>query len=117
MTANIWEYGHGQDDWGNDRLVGYKVEAADGSIGKIDKTNAETGAQCLIVDTGPWIFGQKVMLPAGMVERVDHTDEKVYVTATQDQVKNAPEFQETSATDAAYRERLSNHYSGRDTTF
>lgn len=62
-------------------LSGYGVEARDGSIGKVDEATYDTGSSYLIVDTGPWIFGKKVMLPAGVVLRVDTADEKVYVTA------------------------------------
>jgi hypothetical protein len=117
MTSNMWEYGHGQDDWANNRLVGYKVEAIDGNIGKIDETTAETGAQCVVVDTGPWIFGQKVMLPAGLIDRVDHDNEKVYVSADKDRVKNSPEFTDSSRTDDSYRQNLGDYYnSPRGTT-
>jgi hypothetical protein len=114
MTANMWEYGHGQDDWASDRLIGYKVEAVDGSIGKIDKTSAETGANTLVVDTGPWIFGQKVMLPAGLIQRVDHDSEKVFVGTDKDQVKNSPEYREDSADSSVYRQSLGDYY-GRST--
>ena len=47
-------------------LSGYHVEALDGSIGKIDEATYEVGKSFIIVDTGPWIFGRKVMLPAGV---------------------------------------------------
>ena len=47
-------------------LTGFSVEALDGSIGKIDEASNEVGASYLVVDTGPWIFGKKVMLPAGV---------------------------------------------------
>ena len=50
-------------------LTGYYVEALDGSIGKIDETSTDVNRSYLIVDTGPWIFGKKVMLPAGVVQR------------------------------------------------
>ena len=45
-------------------MVGYDVEAVDGSIGKGDDATYELGACYVVVDTGPWIFGKKVMLPA-----------------------------------------------------
>src|SRR5215211_9300326 len=73
-------------------LVGYSVEARDGGIGKIDEATGEAGRSQLIVDTGPWIFGKKVLLPAGVVERVDLDTETAYVSLTKDQIKNAPEF-------------------------
>ena len=46
------------------------------------------------MDTGPWIFGRKVMLPAGVVERIDTVEKKIYVDRTKDQIKNSPEFDE-----------------------
>ena len=76
-------------------LVGYKVEAADGSIGKIDETSNEAGAAYVVVDTGPWIFGKKRLIPAGVIERIDADAELVYVGMTKDQIKNAPDFDDT----------------------
>ena len=73
-------------------LSGYSVEALDGSIGKIDKATYEAAQSLLIVDTGPWIFGRKVMIPAGIVDRVDEADEKVWVNRTKEQIKDAPEY-------------------------
>ena len=75
-------------------FIGYGVEALDGSIGKVDEATYDAGSAYIVVDTGPWIFGKKVMLPAGTIQRVDHEDEKILVSRTKDQIKNAPEFEE-----------------------
>ena len=66
----------------------------------------------VIVDTGPWIFGRKVMLPAGTVERVDWNDKTVYVDRTKDQIKDSPELGEKGMTDRSYRDRLGTYYGG-----
>jgi hypothetical protein len=76
-------------------LVGYSVEATDGGIGKIDESSVDAGRAYVVVDTGPWIFGKKRMIPAGVIERVDDADEKVYVRLTKDQIKDAPDFEES----------------------
>jgi hypothetical protein len=91
-------------------LVGYKVEATDGGIGKIDSASQEVNSSYLVVDTGPWIFGKKVMLPAGVVNHVDHDEQKVYVDRSKDQIKAAPEFDELGHTDPAYRDKLGGYY-------
>ncbi|WP_433348076.1 PRC-barrel domain-containing protein [Micromonospora sp. CA-111912] len=91
-------------------LVGYKVEATDGSIGKIDSASHEVGSSYLVVDTGPWIFGKKVMLPAGTVNHVDHDERKVHVDRDKDQIKAAPEYDENSHSDPAYRDKLGGYY-------
>ena len=94
-------------------LSGLSVEATDGSIGKVDEATNEVGASYIVVDTGPWIFGKKVMLPAGVIESVDLDSETVYVNRTKDEIKNAPEFDESRRTDAAYRDELGTYY-GRE---
>ena len=91
-------------------LVGFSIEATDGGIGKIDEGTEEMGRTHLIVDTGPWIFGKKVMLPAGVVDRVDLDTETVFVRCSKDQIKNAPEFEPETKQDEAYRDRLGGYY-------
>jgi hypothetical protein len=107
-TLDIWSYS--DQTWTTSDLTGYSVEAIDGSIGKIDKASYDVGAGYLVVDTGPWIFGKKVMLPAGVISRVDSDDEQVFVNRTKDQIKNAPEFDEDRDRDDTYRGQLGTYY-------
>ena len=90
-------------------LTGYKVEAMDGSIGSIDESTYGTTRSYIVVDTGPWIFGKKVMLPAGVIRGIDEQDEKVFVNRTKDEIKNAPEFDDT-LTDETYQSTLGSYY-------
>ena len=92
-TAGIWTHretvvGSGID---STDIVGFGVEALDGSIGKVDEATYDAGSAYIVVDTGPWIFGKKVVLPAGVIQHVDSEDEAVYVNRTKDQIKDAPE--------------------------
>jgi len=91
-------------------LAGYDVEATDGGIGSVDKANYEVGGAYLVVDTGPWIFGRTVMLPAGTVRHVDHAERKVYVDRTKEQIKNAPEYDAESVAIRDYRDRVGGYY-------
>ena len=91
-------------------LTGYKVEALDGNIGKVDEATYEASGSFVVVDTGPWIFGKKVMLPAGVLRDVDPDTETVFVNRTKDQIKNAPEFDEKRYGDEDYRGRLGSYY-------
>lgn len=110
MAGGMWEYAHSKDDWNDRRLVGYKVEATDGNIGKVDDATNEANMQSFVVDTGPWILGSKVVLPAGLIERVDHDDGKVYVAATKDQVKESPDFNDEGPMDPVRQKRLGDYY-------
>ena len=91
-------------------ITGYDVEAIDGGIGKIDDDTLETDTGHLVVDTGPWIFGKKVMLPVGVIKTVDHVNEKVFVNRTKDEIKNAPEFGDSMRLDEKYRTELGSYY-------
>jgi hypothetical protein len=107
-STDLWTYR--DTTIGTTDLTGFSVEAMDGSIGKIDEASNEMGASYLVVDTGPWIFGKKVLLPAGVIDRVDTAEENVYVNRTKDEIKNAPEFDESRYRDPAYRNELGGYY-------
>jgi hypothetical protein len=96
--------------WANLDLSGYHVEGVDGEIGSVDETTYEIGADALVVDTGPWIFGKKVMLPVGVIDRIDPDSHKVFTTLTKDQIKNAPEFDESRFHDRVHREEIGSYY-------
>jgi hypothetical protein len=78
--------------------------------GKIDEASYDVGAGYIVVDTGPWIFGKKVMLPAGVISRVDRSEEQVFVNRTKDLIKNAPEFDEDNYRDDRYRGSVGSYY-------
>src|SRR5215212_2908285 len=107
-TAEIWTYR--EQTWGTTDLTGYSVEATDGGIGKVDKATNEVGGSYVVVDTGPWIFGKKVLLPAGVLKDADPDSETVFVNRTKEQIKNAPEFDESRHEDEAYRSELGSYY-------
>jgi len=87
LTRNVWQYDESIDAAAD--LIGYDVDAADGSIGKID---AASGPNLLVVDTGFWIFSKKRLIPAGVVGCVDHEQKRVHVAMWKDQIRHAPDF-------------------------
>jgi hypothetical protein len=116
MEMDIWTYrtegalgvdvGRGVD------VSGYAVEALDGKIGKVDEATYDVGSSYIVVDTGPWIFGKKVMLPAGVIDRIDMEDEQIFVNRTKDEIKSAPEYDEDLSRDETYRSELGSYYGG-----
>jgi len=107
-TMDVWVYR--ETIWTQSDLSGFGVEALDGSIGKVDQASTEVGGGYIVVDTGPWIFGKKVMLPAGVIRDVDLDTQTVFVNRSKDQIKNAPEFDESRLRDDAYRSSLGSYY-------
>ena len=114
MSTQNWDAWNYRESTGvsasQEDLTGFKVHAVDGDIGKIDAASRDVGAGYVVVDTGPWIFGRKVMLPAGTVERVDWNDMTVHVDRTKSQIKDSPELDEKNRTDRSYRDRLGSYY-------
>jgi hypothetical protein len=113
MERDIWTYS--DEAIGDVDLTGYSVEAVDGGIGKIDEATYDIGGSHVVVDTGPWILGKKVLLPAGVITRIDPESETAYVRASKDEIKNSPEYDKDVVVDDSYRTRVGGYYSGTET--
>jgi hypothetical protein len=105
----MWTY---PESLGRLNVTGFDVEAKDGSIGKVDEVTYDVGESYIVVDTGVWIFGKKVLLPAGVIERVDRDEEKVYVDRSKDEIEQAPEFDEDNYREDSYRSTVGDYYAG-----
>jgi hypothetical protein len=116
-TDRIWSYPpdsglvEGQD------LTGFSVDASDGTIGLVDRQAAPGGLAHLVVDTGVWIFGRSVLVPVGVVTRVDLEGRRITVACTRSEVKAAPRFRTDSETrDRAYLSQVGAYYLGLTAT-
>jgi hypothetical protein len=105
-SMEIWAY-RDQTITGLD-LTGYSVEATDGSIGKVDDATNEIGSSYIVVDTGPWIFGKKVLIPASALVRADLDNRKVFLRLTKDQIKDSPELSDAMTDED--RDRVGSYY-------
>ncbi|MFI5047128.1 MAG: PRC-barrel domain containing protein [Acidimicrobiia bacterium] len=93
-------------------LTGWHVESSDGErIGTVDEATYEPGSAFLVVDSG-WIFGKRRLLPAGVVESFDPDAQKVVISMTKHDVKQAPEYDEDShrADEHGYYSTERNYY-------
>ena len=112
-TTMIETFVYPDPSWPTMDLGGFSVEATDGGIGKVDETTHEIGSGSLIVDTGPWIFGKKVMLPVGVISRIDPEGQRIWVNLTKDEIQNAPEFDQSLLHDDRYRDQVGTYYGDR----
>ncbi|GJF33272.1 hypothetical protein KNE206_59720 [Kitasatospora sp. NE20-6] len=112
MDRNLWSHSPGSGHREGADLIGYAVEAVDGTIGRVDRHSVEVDASYLVVDTGPWIFGRQVLLPAGTVLRIDHDTRVVLVDRSKDEIKGAPEFvqAEPPGVEPGYLHTLAGYY-------
>ncbi|MFE7518333.1 PRC-barrel domain-containing protein [Streptomyces halstedii] len=113
MSDHLWGYQPTSGHTAGADLTGYTVEATNGSIGKVDKHSDDVGSACLVVDTGVWIFGKEVLLPAGTVKGIDTEHRTIFVDLTKEQIKDSPEFDKHKHTgDPAYHAQVESYYVG-----
>ncbi|MEV8638822.1 PRC-barrel domain containing protein [Streptosporangium sp. NPDC051023] len=111
MQPELWSYRADVYDVNKSLdVAGYHVEATDGKIGSVDGATYEVGESYIVVDTGPWIFGKKVLLPAGTVTQIDPQARRIYVSRTKDEIKSAPEFDEANFKERVYRDTVGEYY-------
>lgn len=92
-------------------LDSYSVYASEENrVGSVDDALVDESGRFryLVVDTGFWIFGKKVLLPLGLA-RFDYTNERVYVDGlTKDEVEALPDLEKEDY--EAYEEQTRQAY-------
>lgn len=76
-------------------INGYGVAASDGALGTVIDflfDDASWLVRWMVVDTGNWLSGRKVLLLASVLGHLDPTREKFSVTLTMQQVKDSPDI-------------------------
>ena len=94
-------------------VTGNHIEATDGEIGHVedfvvdDKTWA---IRYLLVDTGNWLPGRRVLVSPRWIKRVSWSESKVLVDLTRDAIKNSPEFDPEKPVSDDYEGKLHDYY-------
>lgn len=113
MPVDVWQYRESMRFSASSVDVsGFEVVGSDGTIGTVDKASNEVRVNYIIVDTGDWLSGRQVILPAGTVERIDATASKVIIALTRDDIRSAPEFHPKDLRDASFEDALTGYYHG-----
>ena len=74
-------------------LKGYNCVATDGEIGPVDDIyfgDDDWTVRYLVIRTGAWLFGRKVLLSPSSVAAVMHDEKALKMNLTKDQIENAP---------------------------
>jgi PRC-barrel domain len=80
--------------WDASAINGYAIEAKDGRLGTVSDLlfeDAEWVIRWLVVDTGHWLPGRKVLLPLSALGQPDRALRHFPVKLTMRQVKDSPE--------------------------
>lgn len=94
-------------------VSGYSIQASDGEIGTVKDFIVDVEnwtIRYLLVDTGKWLPGKKVLISLLWVERVSWDLSKVFVDISREAIKESPEYSEESLITRDYEARLCKHY-------
>ncbi|MEY9878413.1 hypothetical protein ABH931_007940 [Streptacidiphilus sp. MAP12-33] len=92
-------------------LTTYTVQAEDGRLGTVLRTVDAPGTGLLMVNTGPWIFGGLLAVPAGLIADVDRDTGTVRVAGAKKHLRRAPDYRaDTPEALADYRTRTADYF-------
>jgi hypothetical protein len=94
-------------------VIGYHIQAEDGSIGHIDDFIIEDDSwdiRYLVVDTRNWLPGRKVLIAPLWVKNVSWAESKVFVDFTKEQIKMSPEYDPSAPVNRGYEDKLYDFY-------
>jgi hypothetical protein len=94
-------------------LLNYQLLAKDGQIGKAQNflfSDEDWRVRYLVVDTGPWILGRKVLVSLFALGQPVWASEIFPVQLTREQVKNSPDVDLAKPVSRKHEERLHQYY-------
>jgi len=94
-------------------VKGYNLHATDGEIGEVEDfiiDDTTLSIRFLIVDTGNWLPGKKVLLSPNWIKDIRWEDSSVYVDIPVDAVKNSPEYDPSKPISDTYETGLFQYY-------
>src|SRR5919108_3489571 len=94
-------------------LRGYTLRATDGEIGSVDDFYFDDEAwaiRYLVVDTGKWLPGRKVLISPISLGPVDHDGKKLDVKLNKNQVENSPDIDKHKPISRQHESELFSYY-------
>jgi sporulation protein YlmC with PRC-barrel domain len=96
-----------------EEVLGYRIQARDGEIGHVADMVADDETwtiQYLVVDTGEWLPGKKVLVAPAWIQEVRWSEQKVHVDLQRQTVKDSPAFDPNAPVNREYEVRLYDYY-------
>ena len=94
-------------------LKGYAIEASDGRIGSVSDflfDDRTWKLRWLVIDTGLWLPGRKVLLHPSAIGQADYERRELPVTLTKAQVKESPDIRQDQPVSQQMEYNLYEHY-------
>lgn len=99
--------------WNASVINGYAIAASDGRLGTVTDflfDDASWLVRWLVVDTGTWLSGRKVLLPPLVLGDVDPTGREFAVRLTMQRVKNSPDIRTERPVSRQIETNIYNYY-------
>jgi hypothetical protein len=94
-------------------VQGYNIEAIDGEIGHVKDYIIKDDTWeilYLVVDTRNWLPGKSVLISPEWIDKVSWDESKVFVSLSQDAIKESPEYSDEILLSREYETKLHRHY-------
>ena len=94
-------------------LKGTSIAATDGEIGTVGDVlvgDSDLKLRYLVIDTGGWLSGRKVLLSTAWLSSVEPGKETVVVNMEKKRIKESPPYESGAAVDREYEARLHDYY-------
>ncbi len=96
-----------------DEVRGYGIRATDDELGSVEDfllDDQTWSLRYLVVDTGGWLSGRKVLVAPRWIRQISWEDRAVAVDLPRDVIAQAPEFDPSRPIDRDYETRLHAYY-------
>ena len=96
-----------------DSFIGYTMRATDGEIGSVKEfyfDDQTWTVRYLILETGNWLIGRKVLISPQALLKTDLINGAFYVNITKEQVKTSPDIDTEQPVYRHLETKLFNHY-------
>lgn len=104
-------YPNYREQFDNQDVIGNSLYSGEEKVGSVDDLLVDDQGKFryLVINTGAWIFGKKVLLPIGRAQ-IDYNQHRVYATGlSREQVENLPDY-DGSMVDYEHEERVRGVY-------
>lgn len=94
-------------------LIGYKINAKDGEIGKVEEfyfDDVTWSIRYLVVNTGSWLSEKLVLIPHSALGITDWKSETINLNLTMEQVRSSPDVETQKTVSRLHETELLNYY-------
>jgi hypothetical protein len=94
-------------------VSGYHIAATDGDLGHVDDFVIDEEnwfIRYIVVDTGGWLSGRKVLVIPEWIESIHWEERRVYVNLSRDDVEHSPAYEPEEFITREYETRIFDNY-------